>query len=197
LQSATPVLFFDLGSPYAYLAAERAATVLATKPQLEPILLGGIFAQRGFGSWSATPVRDVRVAEIERRASRYGLPPLRWPDAWPADGLTAMRCATWAKREQKVEEFARAVFEREFAGGEDISDPAVLCAAAGDAGLDGEEMLRAAASPEIKAALREATQRAWDCGVRGVPSLRVGPALFYGDDQLELAAAALREQPAA
>jgi 2-hydroxychromene-2-carboxylate isomerase len=196
LQPDIAVLFFDLGSPYAYLAVERAASVLATKPRLEPILLGGIFAQRGFGSWSATPVRDVRVAEIERRASRYGLPALRWPDAWPADGLTAMRCATWAAREEKVEQFARAVFEREFAGGEDISDPAVLAGAAGDAGLDGEEMLRAAASPQIKATLREATQRAWDCGVRGVPSLRVGQALFYGDDQLELAAAALRERPA-
>lgn len=191
LPSAAPVLFFDLGSPYAYLAVERASTVLGLEPELEPVLLGGIFAQRGYGSWSATGVREVRIAEIEARASRYGLPPLRWPEAWPADGLMAMRGATWAKQEGAVDEFARAVFRREFADGGDISDPGVLAAAAADAGLDAGEMLRAAVTPTIKTALREVTQRAWDRGVRGVPSLLVGDAVFYGDDQLELAAALL------
>jgi 2-hydroxychromene-2-carboxylate isomerase len=187
----TPVLYFDLGSPYAYLALERAGAVLGAQPTLEPVLLGAIFAQRGYGSWSATPARDGRVAEIEARAVRYGLPALRWPIVWPADGLRAMRCATWAKRAGAVEEFARGVFRRQFAEAADISDPAVLRAAAADAGLDAEEMMRVAALGPIKDALREATQRAWDCGVRGVPSLRVDQRVFYGDDQLELAASAI------
>jgi 2-hydroxychromene-2-carboxylate isomerase len=185
------VLYFDLGSPYAYLAAERAGVVLGAAPALEPVLLGAIFAQRGYGSWSATPARDGRVAEIEARAARYGLAPLRWPSVWPADGLLAMRCATWAKQAGALDAFARGVFRRQFAEGADISEPAVLCAAASETGLDAEEMLRAAALPPIKDALREATQRARDRGVRGVPSLRIGERLFYGDDQLELAAGAI------
>jgi 2-hydroxychromene-2-carboxylate isomerase len=39
--------------------------------------------------------------------------------------------------------------------------------------------------------LRAATQEAYDRGVRGVPSVVVGGEVFWGDDQLEEAAAAI------
>jgi 2-hydroxychromene-2-carboxylate isomerase len=188
---ATPVLYFDLGSPYAYLAVERAASVLGAEPILEPVLLGAIFQKRGFGSWSATASREPRVAEIAGRAARYGLPPMRWPAAWPANGLCAMRCATWAKQNSSVAAFARAVYRRHFGEGADIADASVLRASAADADLDGEQMLRAAERAETKHALRDATEAAWRRGVRGVPSLLVGDAVFYGDDQLELGAASM------
>ncbi len=186
-----PTLFFDLGSPYAYLAFERAERVLGIVPTLAPLLLGGIFQKRGFGSWAPTGARAMRTAEIEQRAKRYELAPVVWPAQWPADGLTAMRCATWAQREGRLWEWARAVFRAEFAEGRDIAEPSVLQAAAQASGLDGEAMLRGAGEPDIKQALRELTDQAWQAGVRGVPSIRVGEAIFFGDDQLELAAAAL------
>jgi 2-hydroxychromene-2-carboxylate isomerase len=56
------------------------------------------------------------------------------------------------------------------------------------AGLPADELAEAIASAPVKAALRSATDTAWDAGVQGVPTVRVGDQLFYGDDQLELAA---------
>jgi 2-hydroxychromene-2-carboxylate isomerase len=189
MQVATspPILYFDLGSPYAYLAVERAAAVLGRQPELEPVLLGAIFAKRGFGSWSATPAREGRIADIQGRAARYGLPPLRWPGDWPPEGLLAMRCATWAKRQGAVEQFARAAFRAEFQRGQGIAEPAMLAACAREADLDPEEMARAVTEPQVKEALRGATEAAWEAGVRGIPSLRAGGSIFYGDDRLELA----------
>ncbi len=184
-------LYFDLGSPYAYLALERAEAVLGRAPELEPVLLGAIFRWRGHGSWGRTDQRAAGITEIERRARRYGLPPLVWPAAWPTDGLAAMRAATWAAQQSRGGPFARAVFRRQFAEGGDIADPAVLADCAVRAGLDPADMSAAVSDPEVKDALRLATQRAWDAGVRGIPSLRVGSAIFYGDDRLEAAAADL------
>jgi 2-hydroxychromene-2-carboxylate isomerase len=186
-----PVLYFDLSSPYAYLAVMRAGAVLGTAPELEPVLAGAIFAWRGRGSWAESePGRSEGQAEIERRARRYGLPPLRWPSGWPGNSLQAMRAAVWAKRQGRVDPFARAVYTHLFATGADVSDPATLGAAAREAGLDPDAMASAIASPELKEALKAATQAAWDAGVRGVPTLRIGTATFFGDDQLERAAAA-------
>jgi 2-hydroxychromene-2-carboxylate isomerase len=99
-----------------------------------------------------------------------------------------MRCAVWAKREGALDAFARAVFRLEFADGADIAEPAVLARAASQAGLDEREMEQAVVTEEIKGALRDATDAAWQAGVRGVPSVRAGASVFYGDDQLELAA---------
>jgi len=102
------VLYYDLASPYAYLAVARAPDVLGSEPELQPILLGAIFGYRGRGSWAHTPERAAGEAEIERRAAAYGLPPVVWPDGWPLNSLAAMRAATHAKRERLQREFARA-----------------------------------------------------------------------------------------
>jgi 2-hydroxychromene-2-carboxylate isomerase len=184
-----PILYFDLGSPYAYLAFARAPAVLGAEPELCPILLGAVFARRGFGSWSATEARAGRIAEIEARAQRYGLPALRWPPGWPADGLAAMRAAVWSQREGRLGEFTRAVFAAQFAEGGDIADLALLEDCARAAGLPGGELADAISRAEIKQELRDRTDAAWDAGVRGVPSIAVGSSLFFGDEQMELAAA--------
>jgi 2-hydroxychromene-2-carboxylate isomerase len=180
-------LYFDLGSPYAYLAVARAEKVLGAAPVLRPVLLGAIFQARGYGSWSLTAQRDLRVAEIERRAEEYGLPPLRWPPAWPPNGLVAMRAAVWAQEQGGLDEFVHAVFAHEFAQGEDIARREKLIAIAGEAGLPGAELDAALDSQGIKDRLRTLTNEAWERGVRGVPTIAVGSTLIYGDDQLEQA----------
>jgi 2-hydroxychromene-2-carboxylate isomerase len=182
------VLYFDLNSPYAYLAVERAESVLGAEPELEPVLLGAIFKQRGWGSWAHTDERDERLFELYQRTEHYGLPPLVLPDGWPLDGLQAMRAATWAKQQGAVEAFALGVFRRQFVEGRDGSSLEALADVADDVGLDGDELCEAIQTPEIKDALRAATAGAWKAGVRGIPTLRVGERLFYGDDQLDAAA---------
>jgi 2-hydroxychromene-2-carboxylate isomerase len=188
---APPQLYFDLASPYAYLAVERAESVLGVPPTLVPVLVGAIFGWRGHGSWALTDQRLAGMAEIERRAREYGLPPMVWPPDWPANALSAMRCATWAARQRGLKEFALAVGRRQWTQGADIADLEVLAACAGEAGLDATQMLEAIRTPELKEQLRAVTERAWEDGVRGVPTLRVGERLFFGDDRVEEAAAAL------
>lgn len=174
------ILYYDLGSPYAYLAVERAAAVLGAEPELRPVLLGGIFRMRGWGSWSQTEEREPRMADLHARAARYGLPPLRFPAGWPLDGLTAMRAATWAGPA-----FAREGFRRMFVHGIDISGRDELTSIAAAVGLGPPPF----DDPAVKTALRDATDAAWAAGVRGIPSLQVGDRIFYGDDQLEAAVA--------
>jgi 2-hydroxychromene-2-carboxylate isomerase len=183
-----PELFYDLGSPYAYLAVERAERVLGVAPVLRPVLLSAIFAARGHGSWSQTPARTEGVAEIERRAAAYGLPPVRWPPGWPPDTLAAMRVAVWAERRGRGAPFARAAFRRAFAAGDDLGDVGVLAAAAAEAGLPPDDLAAAIADPAVKDDLRARTEAALALGVRGVPTLRAGGRLLYGDDRLEEAA---------
>ncbi len=183
-----PILYYDLGSPYAYLAVERAGEVFGVEPRLEPVLVGGIFLERGHGSWAHTDERQARIAEIEARAQRYGLAKLLWPEGWPNNTLKAMRAAVWAKRQGLGREFALAGFRAAFAEGRDLSQLAALSAIAVSAGLPGGEMQAAVEAAEIKAALRDSTAGAWGRGVSGVPCIEVGGEIFYGDDRLEQAA---------
>jgi 2-hydroxychromene-2-carboxylate isomerase len=187
----TPQLYFDLGSPYAYLALERAESVLGRPVELVSVLVGAIFGWRGHGSWALTDERAAGMAEIERRAREYGLPPMDWPPAWPPNALTAMRCATWAARQRRLVPFAHVVGRRQWTDAAHIADPDVLAACATEVGLNAGAMLEAIQAPELKEQLRATTERAWEAGVQGVPTLRIGEALYFGDDRLEEAAAAL------
>ena len=187
-----PTLYVDLASPYAYLAAARTEQLFSAVVEFQPVLLGAIFQRRGRGSWAHTEGRGEGMAEAEKRARRYGLPPIVWPHDWPANALAADRAATWATQQGVGDRFILSLYRRQFARGEDVSQLEVLASAAQDVGIEGQELVDAIQQPEVKDALRRATDGAWELGVRGVPTIRVDGQLFYGDDRLEEAAESLR-----
>jgi 2-hydroxychromene-2-carboxylate isomerase len=188
------VFYFDLGSPYAYLAAERINGQFAENgleaPEWQPILLGGLFKRFGRGSWAETPQRQAGIAEVERRAADYDLPTIRWPEPFPGNTLTAMRAATYAKQTGRTVAFALAAFRQAFAAGRDLSDPESVLIAAAACELHPAAVLKAIETAGVKDALRDATEAAGDLGLQGVPSLVVGDEVFWGDDRLEDAVAA-------
>jgi 2-hydroxychromene-2-carboxylate isomerase len=64
-------------------------------------------------------------------------------------------------------------------------------AAARQAELDPAELKTAVESPDIKERLKQNTDEAVARGVKGIPTVAIGDELFWGDDRLEDAAAAL------
>ncbi|MEX0992780.1 MAG: DsbA family protein [Solirubrobacterales bacterium] len=189
------MFYFDLGSPYAYLAAERIASLFDEPPVWQPILLGGLFKIHGRDSWANGPERADGIAEVERRAAAYGLPAIRWPEPWPGNTLTAMRAATFAKQVGKAVSFSLAAFRQAYAAGRDLSDRDNVVLAAAACELHPTAVLRAIDTRSVKDELRAAAAAAAARGVVGVPSVAVGDELFWGDDRLEQAAIARSGQP--
>jgi 2-hydroxychromene-2-carboxylate isomerase len=186
--------YFDLGSPYAYLTAERISGLFTDaeleQPEWQPILLGGLFQHFGRDSWAKGPEREDGIAEIERRAADYGLPPLAWPDPWPGNTLFAMRAATFAKQTGRTVSFALAGFRQAFAAGRDLTEPDNVLLTGAACELHPNALLKAVSTNAVKSALREATEEAAELGVIGVPALVVGEEVFWGDDRVEEAVAA-------
>ena len=189
--ASQPVFYYDLGSPYSYLTAERLQRVLPVVPVWQPILLGGIWKQSGGRSWGVTGEREAGQAKVERRAEQYGLMPVRWPEGWPNNTLKAMRAAVFAQSIGRAVAFSLAAFRQAFAGGKDLSDVDNVLIAAAACELHPNAVLKALETQSVKDKLRQATQEAYDRGVRGVPTIAVGDRLFWGDDRLEEAASAL------
>ena len=192
--SERAVFYYDFGSPYAYLAAERVTGVFAEAgagpPEWQPILLGGLFKRFDRDSWGNGRGREEGMRICEARAEDYGLPPIRWPDPWPPNSLFAMRVATFAKEIGRTVSFSLAAFRQAFAAGRDLGDRDNVLLAAAAAEIHPRALVAAAERDSLKSALREATDRAGDLGVRGVPAVVVNGNAFWGDDRLEEAAAA-------
>lgn len=192
LSGAMPqaTFYFDLGSPYAYLAAERMPEAMPEGVHWQPVSLGALFKLNGRSSWAvgARERREAGMAEVEGRARRYGLAPIRWPDPWPSNYLYAMRAATYALQVGQGRSFAEAAFRAAFVQGQDLALPEHVLKAAEQAGLDPRAVDAATGDPEVKLALRSATDAAHALGVFGVPTVAIDGVLFWGEDRLREAA---------
>jgi 2-hydroxychromene-2-carboxylate isomerase len=185
--------YFDLGSPYAYLAAERLESQIAGPVRWQPVLLGGLFKLTGRSSWALGDYqrRQRGMADIERRARSYGLPPMRWPDPWPSNYLFAMRATTYAFSVGPGQAFVMQAYRNAFQRGVDLSIPAKVLEAAREVGLEPAELEAATSDDAVKRALSDATQGAYERGVIGVPTVVIDDELFWGDDRLKDVAARL------
>jgi len=191
--------WYEFASTYSYPTAmriERLAAEQGVTLRWRPFLLGPIF--KAFG-WNDSPFnifeakgrymwRDLaRVCEGDGLALK--LPPVRFPQ----NGLKAARLALAGEKDGWTPAFTRAVFAANYAEQKDISEDATLAAILGGLGVEAEAALAAAASPEVKEALKAQTAEAQARGLFGAPSFTVGDTraceLFWGNDRLEAALA--------
>jgi 2-hydroxychromene-2-carboxylate isomerase len=181
-----PVFWFDLGSPEAYLAAERMMAELPVVPEWVPILEAGL----------PSPIRShppdlaARRAAVEQAAAAQHVQPLRWPAGWPDDSRLAMVAATYAKQIGRTVAFALAAFRQAFAGGRALDEDTLLIAAAA-CEMHPRAVLQALGRRSPAAALEAATAEAAAAGVQQVPAIAIGELVFEGEGALERAARTL------
>ena len=198
--AATAAFYFDLQSPFAYLAAERALHVLApggVPVEWQPVLAAELPGARDLGAARCANELDAVREDVERRARELGLQPLRWPEPFPFDSALAMSVATYAKSIGRTVPFAQAAFRQAFAGGRSlaVSDNVLIAAAACE--MHPTAVLGAARRASVADALARATLAAAAAGVEDVPAVRTPDgSVFVGERELEHAAEHLAaEQP--
>lgn len=203
---AKPIdFFFDLSSPWTYLAFHNIQPMLA-EMQAEiiwrPFLVGGVH-------------NTVNAAYPEARARDYGTPKwkqfmqslldwsaqsgvaMNFPGAhFPLRSVNAMRfCCLLESDQEALRRFARAGFEAYFRDQKNLDDPDVLAALANDLGLDGEGLRAGSREQSCKDHLRANTDEAIARGAFGSPAIFVpfsdsngseGERLYFGNDQLPL-----------
>ncbi len=183
--------FFDVGSPYSYLAATqlddlRRRTGAAIR--WRPFLLGGVFKATGNEMPARVPAKARwMLGDLHRWAAHYGVP-FKMSTRFPINSLLPQRvlvAATLAD-EAAVEPLAMALYSAYWVEDRDVSDPVVIGEVAAGADLDGAALLQAAGAQPTKDALRAATEEAVERGAFGAPTLFVGQEMFWGNDRLHL-----------
>jgi len=186
--------FFDLRSPYSYLAlrparslAQRSGIVLDWWPYITDFhtAYGGEVEER-----SSRDVAKLKYLYMDcrRLAKLQGLTIRATTKLW--DASLASQAVLFAKSKNRLWEFCdpllAAFWRREF----DLESPAQLAAALVGAGLQASEWhdyLETAAQHDMA----EAEARAERLGVFGAPTFVYRGELFWGGDRLDLLAASI------
>jgi 2-hydroxychromene-2-carboxylate isomerase len=176
--------YFDLASPFTYLAVERIDRLF---PGARWLPASGEALHRG-DPWSDSVARDA----ADRRARALHIP-LSWPDR-PSEGARgAMRAASHAADCGSAAKFVIAASRLAFCGGFDLDDPEVLAeaAAAADLGLDG--CLAAARDASRDGPIEEAGRTLLAAGADRLPAVRVANLVFAGEQRIAEATMAIRD----
>ena len=194
--SKTVEFYFDLGSPATYLAYTQLPKICErTGSQLTyiPILLGGVFKATGNASPATVPAKGrYMFQDLDRYARRYGVP-LKFNPHFPINTLMLMRAVTGMqlRHPERFAAFIDCLFKALWVDGRSLDEPTTVAAVLTENGFDPNEVLTLTADEQIKAALKDNTEKAVQRGVFGAPSMFVDNQLFFGQDRLGFVVEAL------
>ncbi|MGB0133136.1 2-hydroxychromene-2-carboxylate isomerase [Dokdonella sp.] len=179
--------YFDFISPFAYLQLPRVRA-LAEQHSItpKPILLPAILHHHGqLGPAEIPHKRVFTYRMVQWSAERNGVP-LRFPPAHPFNPVSVLRLAIAAGSSWEIVE---ALFDHIWKDGLAADSAEALRTVAERIGV--ADVDAATGAVEVKDQLRANTDDAMAHGVFGVPTLRVGEQLFWGNDATPMAEAAL------
>jgi 2-hydroxychromene-2-carboxylate isomerase len=180
------IWYFDFISPFAYLQLPRVRALAAQHSITpRPILLAAILHHHGqLGPAEIPGKREFTYRMVQWNAERAGVP-LRFPPAHPFNPISVLRLAIAAGSSWEV---VAELFDHVWKHGSAADSAAALASVAQQLGIADVESAIGAA--EVKDRLRANTEEAVASGVFGVPTLRVGQQLFWGNDATPMAEAA-------
>lgn len=177
------IWYFDLISPFAYLALTKLATIEELRPVvMKPIVFGAVLKHWGqLGPAEIAPKRVHTYRLVTHLAQSLGVP-FRFPLSHPFNPLAMLRLLTALDGQMGA---VREAFRLIWGQGRDGNDPAVLAEVAAAAG-DPAALDRIGDQP-VKDRLRQTTEEAVAAGIFGVPSLLIDGEVFWGVDAMAMA----------
>ncbi|MDQ3287957.1 MAG: 2-hydroxychromene-2-carboxylate isomerase [Pseudomonadota bacterium] len=185
--STTPVWYFDFISPFAYLQWPKIKALMEEREVvLHPIVFAAVLAERGQKGPAEIPgKREFTYRHALWLARARGMP-LKFPPAHPFNPIAALRlCMAAGSSVAAVD----ALFDWIWTQGRNGDSLAALAPVIHALGVDPA----VAGEGAIKRDLRANTDAALAAGVFGVPTLAIGPHLFWGQDAHEFAMAVLHD----
>lgn len=208
-------LFFDVVSPYTWLAFEvmcRYRNVWNIELKLRPGFLGGVMQGSGNKPPGLVPNKFLYMTKDLDRLAQYFEVPLKPPSnpfeaMFEKGSLSAMRFVAAVQEQQgklgdkQVELVSRELWRRIWSQDKDITTPESLSEAAMKAGISASEvgeLLRLSSTKEIKDKLKNTTKEALNHGAFGFPLIVCHvdgkPEIFFGSDRFELMAHCIGEK---
>ena len=190
--------YFDLGSPYSYLAYYRLLQ-MAEQQEIQivykPILLGGVFKATGNRSPIEIPVKGVySILDTQRWAEYYQIP-MQMNPHFPMNTLTLMRILTGVQllHLEKFEQVLKLLFDAMFGTPQNLNEPTVLAEVLKPSGFSVEDIMSMVQSDVVKQKLITETEQAIQRGIFGAPTFFVGDEMYWGQDRLHFVEQALNK----
>ena len=178
--------YFDIISPYAYIAHKKIQKIKDIKFIYKPILLGGLHNLAEITPPAFNKYKMKNMQNDCKLISEKNHIDFSWNLKFPINSLSIMRGYLFIdqdKRYNYLDTFFNSYWNKNL----DLSNEDEFSKILKDLEIDQEKFLNGIKNQSIKDKLKEFTNKAFKKEVFGAPTFIVNNKIFWGQDRLEYA----------
>ena len=178
--------YFDIISPYAYIAYKKILKIKDINFKLKPILLGGLHNLAGITAPAFNKYKMKNMQNDCELVAKKNNISFKWNSKFPINSLNIMRgylCVENSKKEEYLNSFFEAYWKEDL----DLSNEENIKILLKKLKIDEHDFFNLIKNQDTKDKLKQFTQEAFEKEVFGAPTFIVNNKIFWGQDRLEYA----------
>jgi 2-hydroxychromene-2-carboxylate isomerase len=178
--------YFDIISPYSYLAHQKIKVIKNVNFNYKPVLVGGLHNLQGITAPAFIKFKlKHMISDCILIAKKNDLDFI-WNSNFPINSLNIMRGYLFVKDEIK-DLYLNVIFDAYWKDNLDTSNEKIFKTLLEKCKINSNDFFDAIKDPKIKKELKKVTQEAHDKEIFGAPTFVVNGKIFWGQDRLEFA----------
>ena len=178
--------YFDIISPYAYIAYKKILKIKDINFKLKPIFLGGLHNLVGITAPAFNKFKMKNMQNDCELVAKKNNISFKWNSKFPINSLNIMRGYLCVENSKK-EEYLNSFFEAYWKEDQDLSSEESIKYLLKKLKIDEHDFFNLISNQDTKDKLKQLTQEAFEKEVFGAPTFIVNNKIFWGQDRLEYA----------
>ncbi len=178
--------YFDIISPYAYIAYKKILKIKDINFKLKPIFLGGLHNLAGITAPALNKFKMKNMQNDCELVAKKNNISFKWNSKFPINSLNIMRGYLCVENSKK-EEYLNSFFEAYWKEDQDLSSEESIKYLLKKLKIDEHDFFNLISNQDTKDKLKQLTQEAFEKEVFGAPTFIVNNKIFWGQDRLEYA----------
>ena len=183
--------YFDIISPYAYIAYKKILKINNVNFKFKPILLGGLHNLAGITAPAFNKYKMKNMQNDCELVSKKNSISFKWNSKFPINSLSIMR-GYLSVNDNKKEDYLNSFFDAYWKEDLDLSNEDTVKQILKKLKIDKNDFFNSISNQDIKHKLKQLTQEAFEKEVFGAPTFIVNNKIFWGQDRLEYALDAIK-----
>ena len=178
--------YFDIISPYAYIAYKKILKIKDINFKLKPIFLGGLHNLVGITAPAFNKYKMKNMQNDCELVAKKNNISFKWNSKFPINSLNIMRGYLCVENSKK-KEYLNSFFEAYWKDDKDLSSIESIKYLLKKLKINEHDFFNLITNQETKDKLKQLTQEAFEKEVFGAPTFIVNNKIFWGQDRLEYA----------
>ena len=178
--------YFDIISPYAYIAHKKILKYKNIAFNYKPIFLGGLHNLAGIDAPAFNKYKMKNMINDCQLISEKNNIDFKWNANFPINSLSIMRGYLCIK-EDKQNDYLNYFFDAYWKDNQDLSNIKNVSKLLSKLKVDNDEFFKSIKEQSTKDKLKDLTSEAFQKEVFGAPTFIINNKIFWGQDRLEYA----------